>query len=66
MPFASQAQAAFLEHHPEKIGGESALKEWEDATRGKKLPKRKHPKKEKKAAVPASAPVRMRHTAKPR
>ena len=59
MPFESQAQAAFLEHHPEKIGGEAALKEWEQATKGKKLPKRKHPKQKE-------APVRMRHTARPR
>lgn len=55
MSFESQAQAGFLEHHPEKIGGKAALKEWEQATKGKKLPKRKHPK-----------PVRMRHTAQPR
>ena len=40
MPFRSQAQAAFLEHHPEKIGGKAALAEWENATKGKKLPKR--------------------------
>ena len=40
MPFKSQAQAAFLIHHPEKIGGKAALKEWEKATEGKHLPKR--------------------------
>jgi hypothetical protein len=63
MPFESQAQAAFLENHPEKIGGEEALKEWEQATKGKKLPKRKkHPKPK----APAAPVQRMRHTAQPR
>jgi hypothetical protein len=47
MPFVSQAQAAFLEHHPEKIGGKEKLKEWENATRGKHLPFRAQKEKGK-------------------
>jgi hypothetical protein len=43
--------------HPEKFGGEKGLKEWDTATKGKKLPERKHPKPESK---------RTRHTARPR
>ena len=39
-PFASQAQAGYMHSHPE-ILGKSALKEWDSATKGKKLPKRK-------------------------
>lgn len=38
-PFASLAQAGYMHSHPE-ILGESALKEWDSATKGKKLPKR--------------------------
>ncbi len=48
MPFKSQAQAAFLENHPEKLKGK--IGEWEAATKGKKLPKRVsglHAKKKK-------------------
>lgn len=37
-PFASLAQAGYMHSHPE-ILGKSALKEWDSATRGKKLPK---------------------------
>jgi hypothetical protein len=40
MPFVSQAQAGYLHSHPE-ILGKTALKEWDEATKGKKLPKRK-------------------------
>ncbi len=40
MPFRSRAQAAYLEHHPEKIGGKAALEEWEEATKGHHLPER--------------------------
>ena len=39
MPFASKAQAAFLHAHPEKVGGESVLKEWDSATHWSHLPK---------------------------
>jgi hypothetical protein len=61
MPFESLAQEGFAHEHPEKFGGAAVVKEFDEATKGKKLPKRKHPKPEKK--TPA---VRMRHTAKPR
>jgi hypothetical protein len=39
MPFQSLAQEHFLEAHPEKLKGK--IGEWEAATKGKKLPKRK-------------------------
>jgi len=42
MPFASKAQAAYLHMHPEKVGGEKALKEWDDATDFSHLPKHTH------------------------
>jgi|HubBroStandDraft_2_1064218.scaffolds.fasta_scaffold307581_2 hypothetical protein len=62
MPFDSLAQEGFAHEHPEKFGGAAVVKEFDEATKGKKLPKRKHPKPEvKKEPV-----VRMRHTAKPR
>lgn len=38
-PFASQAQAGYLHSHPD-ILGPSKLKEFDNATRGKSLPKR--------------------------
>lgn len=38
MPFVSIAQAGYLKHHPEKIGGKAAVKEWEDSTDFSKLP----------------------------
>ena len=38
-PFASLAQAGYMHTHPEVLG-KSALKEWDAATKGKKLPKR--------------------------
>jgi hypothetical protein len=37
-PFASQAQAGYMHSHPEILGKER-LKEWDNATRGKHLPK---------------------------
>ena len=37
-PFASQAQAGFMHTHPD-ILGEAGLKEWDKASKGKKLPK---------------------------
>ena len=37
MPFRSQAQAGYLHSHPE-ILGKTGLKEWDAATKGKKLP----------------------------
>ena len=43
-PFASLAQAGYMHSHPE-ILGKSALKEWDAATKGRKLPK--HVKKAK-------------------
>lgn len=41
MPFASLAQARFLHAHPDKVGGEAALKEWDSATDWSDLPKKK-------------------------
>jgi len=60
MPFESLAQEGFAHEHPEKFGGAEVVKEFDEATKGKKLPKRKHPKQTKKPVV------RMRHTARPR
>ena len=37
-PFASLAQAGYMHSHPEILG--SKIKEWDAATKGKKLPKR--------------------------
>jgi hypothetical protein len=37
-PFASLAQAGYMHSHPEILGA-SRLKEWDNATRGKHLPK---------------------------
>ena len=59
MPYESLAQEGFAHEHPEKFGGAAVVKEFDQATKGKKLPKRKHPK-------PTTPAVRMRHTAKPR
>jgi hypothetical protein len=59
MPFESLAQEGFAHEHPEKFGGEAVVEEFDAATKGKKLPKRKHPKPEKPV-------VRMRHTARER
>lgn len=65
MPFASLAQEGYAHEHPEKFGGEEVVKEFDEATKGRKLPKRKHPKP--KPAEPELKPtVRMRHTAHPR
>jgi len=36
-PFASLAQAGYMHSHPEILG--SKIKEWDAATKGKKLPK---------------------------
>lgn len=36
-PFASQAQAGYMHSHPEILGPK--LKEWDQATKGKHLPK---------------------------
>lgn len=61
MPFESEAQRAWA-HTPagiKALGGKEKVAEWDTASKGKKLPKRKHPK-------PSAAPVRMRHTARPR
>jgi hypothetical protein len=68
MPYVSDQQRkwAHTEAGTEALGGPEKVHEWDEATKDKKLPKRKHPKKEEKAVAPAPAPVRMRHTAKPR
>jgi len=62
MPYVSQAQAGFFHTNPEKVGGSAVVKEFDEATKGKKLPKRKHPK----PPAPAAPVQRMRHTATPR
>ena len=41
MPFASKAQQRFLHAHPEKVGGEKKLKEWDKSTDFNKLPEKK-------------------------
>lgn len=41
MPFESKAQQRFLHAHPEKVGGEKKLAEWDRATDFKSLPERK-------------------------
>ena len=41
MPFKSKAQQRFLHAHPEKVGGEAKLKEWDDSTDFSTLPNRK-------------------------
>ena len=38
-PFASIAQEGYLHAHPEKLG-KAGLKEWDAATKGRKLPQR--------------------------
>ncbi len=40
MPFVSQAQAGWAHTHPDEFGRKN-LKEWDAATQGKTLPKRK-------------------------
>jgi hypothetical protein len=62
MPFESLAQEGFAHANPEKFGGKAVVEEFDKATKGLKLPKRKAPKAKKNTA-PA---VRMRHTATPR
>jgi hypothetical protein len=62
MPFESLAQEGYAHEHPEKFGGKAVVEEFDKATKGKKLPKRKHPK----PTVAPTPAVRMRHTAKPR
>ena len=47
-PYKSQAQAGFFHTNPEKVGGAKVVKEFDQATKGKHLPKRK--KKKEKAA----------------
>jgi hypothetical protein len=43
-PFASLAQEGYLHAHPEKLG-KAGLEEWDEATKGKKLPEHvKHAK----------------------
>lgn len=51
MPFESKAQAGFLHAHPEKVGGEAALKEWDAATNWSSLPARKKKKKQSVSSV---------------
>ncbi len=53
MPWKSKAQAAWghSEAGEEALGGEAAVKEWDNASRGKKLPKH------------AKQPIREKHDA---
>jgi len=44
MPFKSKAQQGYLHAHPE-ILGKAGLKEWDAASKGKKLPKKVKVKK---------------------
>ncbi len=39
-PFASLLQARFLHAHPEKVGGEKKLEEWDKSTNFKHIPKK--------------------------
>jgi hypothetical protein len=39
--FASKAQQRYLHAHPEKVGGRAKLKEWDEATDFKTLPRKK-------------------------
>jgi hypothetical protein len=39
-PFASIQQARFLHAHPEKVGGEKKLEEWDKSTNFKSIPKK--------------------------
>lgn len=41
MPFASRAQQRYLHAHPEKVGGEGKLKEWDAATDFSSLPEKR-------------------------
>jgi hypothetical protein len=41
MPFESIAQAGYLSHHPEKIGGKAKLAEWKASTDFSKIPQKK-------------------------
>lgn len=41
MPFKSKAQQRFLHAHPEKVGGEGKLKEWDESTDFSTLPEHK-------------------------
>jgi hypothetical protein len=60
MPFESLAQEGFAHANPEKFGGKAVVEEFDKATKGLKLPKRKAPKAKKTPVV------RLRHTATPR
>lgn len=34
MPYVSKAQQGFFHAHPEKVGGEKVVKEWDKASKG--------------------------------
>jgi hypothetical protein len=60
--YASVAQERFANANPEKFGGKAVVEEFNQASKGKKLPKRKQPKQEEpKKETPVT---RMRHTAR--
>lgn len=50
MPYKSKAQQGFFHAHPEKVGGEKVVKEWDKASKGEKnLPD--HVKRHKKKMI---------------
>jgi hypothetical protein len=51
MPFESIAQAGYLAHHPEKIGGKAKLAEWKASTDFSKIPKRVEKPKQGLASI---------------
>ncbi len=63
MPYESQNQEAYFNIHKKELEKQGVdVDEWNQSSKGKKLPKRKHPKPE----VKKKPAVRMRHTASPR
>jgi hypothetical protein len=46
MPYKSQKQAGYFHTHEKEIG-KNIVKEWDEATKGKKLPKTSHSKPSK-------------------
>lgn len=63
----AQEKWAHTKEGTEALGGKAAVHEWDEATKGKKLPKRVKKSKKEKSPAPAPAPtVRYRHTARPK
>lgn len=51
-PYVSQAQAGFFHTNPQKVGGKAVVKEWDQATKGKHLPKTVKSESEDKIKIP--------------